>query len=98
MNLKRAKLLRKTLRQHLIETGITLPERELRYKDTKKIVGYTFPQGWLKFNFVQLATVGGPWFEEAKKLAVPVYARIAVNVPGTQRYIYRQAKRTHARA
>ena len=93
MNSKKCKAIRQAIRAEVKAHGWILPENGLVYRDTRKLIGYTFPKGWLKDRFVRLALVGGPWLEEAKKLAVPQYARQALNVPGSFRHIYRAAKR-----
>lgn len=93
MNAKKCKALRRALRQEIKDRGLILPANGIVYKDTKKLIGYTFPKGWLKDRFVRLAVCGGPWLEEAKRQAVPQYARQALNVPGSFRDIYRKAKR-----
>lgn len=93
MNSKKCKAIRKAIRLEAKARGWVLPENGLLYRNTRKLIGWTFPQGWIKANFVRLATCGGPWMEEAKNLAVPQYARQALNVPGSARGIYRIAKR-----
>ena len=93
MNAKKCKAIRKALRAEVAANGWKLPENGLLYRNTQKLIGYTFPKGWLKDRFVRLAICGGPWLEEAKKLAVPQYARQAVNVPGSFRGVYRKAKK-----
>lgn len=93
MNAKKCKAIRKALRAEVKANDWVLPDNGLLYRDTKKLIGYNFPKGWLKDRFVRLAMCGGPWLEEAKKLAVPQYARQALNVPNSFRYIYRKAKR-----
>ena len=95
MNAKKAKALRRALRAEVAGRGLVLPANGLVYKDTRKLIGYAFPKGWLKDRFIRLATVGGPWLEEAKKLATPQYARQALNRPGSFRDVYRKAKRAN---
>lgn len=97
MNSKKCKALRKALRAEIAARGLVVPARQLAYRDTQKQVGWVFPQGWLKENFIRLSLVGGHWFVEAINTAKRVYARQAVNTPGTQRYIYRKAKKKSPR-
>lgn len=96
MNAKKCKALRRAVRDEITLRGITPPANGLLYKDTRKRIGWTFPKGWIKAAFARLATVGGPWFQEALKLATPQYARQALNVPGSERWFYREAKKAHA--
>lgn len=93
MNAKKCKAIRKAIRieSSLLPPGTLHPDG-LVYRDTRKIIGWTFPQGWQKAKFVTLALVGGPWLDEAKKMMKPVFARVAINRPGSGRAIYLRAK------
>lgn len=90
MNAKKCKALRRMVRAELSHREVE--PNQLVYSDIRKLIGWTFPQGWIKARFTLLATVKGPWFEEAVKQATPQYARQALNKPGTARYIYRKTK------
>src|SRR5687767_12302263 len=92
MNAKKCKAIRKAIRAEVKANGWVLPPNGLLYRNTRKVIGFSFPKGWLKDQFLRLAICGGPWLEEAKKLAVPQYARQAINTPKSFRHIYRAAK------
>lgn len=93
MNAKKCKRIRQELRQEARLVGGVDP-RGLLYRDTRKQVGWVFPKGWVRENFFRLITQlnHGPWFKAAMQQAKPVYARQAVNVPGSFRQIYRVRK------
>ena len=93
MNAKKCKAIRKAIRQDIKLNNRELPENGLLYRDTQKQIGWSFPTGWVKANFVRLALAGGPWYNEALGHAKRVFARQALNVPGSFRYVYRRTKR-----
>lgn len=96
MNAKKCKALRRMLRQDaaaLAAEGKTLPANGIVYKDTRRVVGYDFPVGWIKAAWVRLMLAGGPWKAEALAQAKPRFARQALNVPGSFRQVYRRVKR-----
>lgn len=96
MNAKKCKAIRKAIRQDIKANSRELPEDGLLYKDTRKILGFRFPQGWTKERLQRLAVSGGPWYNEALRHMKPVFARQAINVPGSFRAVYRKTKRVVA--
>ncbi len=95
MNAKKAKAIRKAIRDDIKRNNRTLPENGLVYKDTQKQVGWSFPPGWKKPNFLRLMVEGkgSPWYNEALGLAKRVFARQAIQTPGSFKYVYKRTKR-----
>lgn len=99
MNAKKCKAIRRSVREvaafRAQVEGVVLPPNGLLYKDTAKVNGYRTPSGWLKANFLRLMVEApkSPWADEARAQMRPEYARTAVNVPGSPRWLYRRTKR-----
>lgn len=99
MNAKKCKAMRqatKAVAAFRRETeGVTLPPNGLKYKDTQKVSGFRTPSGWIKERFILLLSTlpQSPWAIEARQACVPEYKRIAVNTPGSPRWLYRKAKK-----
>ncbi len=95
MNEKKCKALRREVKglvSRLAETGSAPPADGLVYKDTQKVIGWSFPKEWNKDNFMRLAISGGPWLAQALQQAQKVFARQAINTPGSARALYRRTK------
>lgn len=93
MNLKKAKAIRRRIRQ-LVSMGHTFaPVGLVEVPHTKRTIGTKLPEGWTWPRLSRLLTIGGDWAAEAKKLIVPIQTCTMINAFGSKRAFYQEAKR-----
>jgi hypothetical protein len=93
MNLKKAKAVRRRMRQLEGEGATFAPRALVEVPHTKRVKGWKYPDGWKPELFRRLMTVGGPWRDEAMPLVTAITTVTMTNAMGSARRFYQEAKR-----
>lgn len=94
MNAKKAKAIRRQVRDFTLGHDVTPPEVTYLYRDTQKVSGYRTPAGWNRANFVRLMTQApnSEWAQQAMQCMVREYKRTAVLVPNSYHFLVKKTK------